>query len=391
MRPKECRESQVQVIETDLIIIGAGIAGLSAAIEAQKKLKKIVLLCKGDMFACGSTFSNFNNRWGITWAGSEDERKILEEKINRLSLRTNLPELTKIVVEESYGAFEKLLGWGIEFLKEGHSHHFRRVPPCFCRVPLSTIIRSCQQAASAMRKQLDYENIKLLSNSSAEKIMTARGRFSGIIAQKGNTSIKIRARAGILATGGNASTHVRHITEPGLAGDGYRLLEDVGIELHNMNHMQLVWEDISLSGDRFSIRSIGSPDHLFKTSAGETISFDDIGQELIEQRHTHVPISNLQADRKVDELLMKHCSDTKPVYVFRRGSKDPDNIILPHAQACNGGVIIGAHGETPLPGLFAAGEVTTGMHGADRVGGMMITNAIVFGTRAGAAAAEAVH
>lgn len=380
----------MQSFETDIIIIGAGIAGLCAAIEAQKKSKKIVILCKGDLFACGSSFKNFNDRWGITWAGTSKEKKILEDNINKLSLGTNVRELTKIVVEESYSAFEKLVSWGVEFLKDDHNHPFKRIHPCFCSFPLATVIKSCHQAASSISKQLDSDKITFFSNTLAEKLLTDGDQFSGIIARKGATSIKIRARAGILATGGNTSTYHRHITDPGLTGDGYKLLEDIGIELHNMQYMQLAWEDVSLSGTRFLSSSIGSPDYVFKTADGETISFDEIGQELIEQRHTHVPISNLQTDKRVDELLMKHCSDTNPIYVFRRGSNEPDNIILPHAQACNGGVVIGGYGETPLPGLFAAGEVTTGMHGGDRVGGMMITNCLVFGRRAGLTAAEMI-
>lgn len=55
------------------------------------------------------------------------------------------------------------------------------------------------------------------------------------------------------------------------------------------------------------------------------------------------------------------------------------------------GVEIGCNGETPVAGLYGAGEVTTGMHGGDRVGGMMITSALVFGRRAGLAAAASVR
>lgn len=62
--------------------------------------------------------------------------------------------------------------------------------------------------------------------------------------------------------------------------------------------------------------------------------------------------------------------------------------IVPYAHAANGGILIDAQGRTCVPGLFAAGEVTGGMHGADRIGGLASANALVFGLRAGEAAMD---
>lgn len=380
----------LQKISTDLLVIGGGAAGLCAAIEAQERIKRILILTKGPIFRCGSTFANINGRWGITWASNIRESIYLEKRINQLSCGTNEPELTQILVRESSSAYEQLCAWGVRFVS-GEKGEKNRVCPCFCDVPLASVIDSCGQFAECIKAKLDYSRVSILSYVTVTDIITKSGKFHGIIAKyKDKEKFIINAKAAVLATGGNASCQPMHITEPGLTGDGYRLLESVGIKLSNMEFIQWVWEDVSFSASRFQAYRLTDPNFSFYSSDGEKIPLDNIDPELFMQRRSHVPISNLQPDKVIDELLLSKCKTGKAIRVINRHTGKVENHILPHAQACNGGVVIGPNGETPLPGLFAAGEVTTGMHGGDRVGGMMITNCIVFGRRAGKACREVI-
>ena len=381
----------LEKIHADLVIIGAGAAGFSAAIAAQHKVKKILVICKGRPFHSGSTFANINNQWGITFADNEAERDYLENRINTISRGTNIPALTRIVVKDSCSAFEMLGSWGVEFKNEKIGK-ISRVAPCFCTEPLAAIIKSCKQFAESCKRQIDWDRIKLLPDTAAEKIIAASGKFNGIIARHKDQVIKIEARAAVLATGGNASVFRRHITEPGLTGDGYKLLQNIkdeaGIQLSNMNFQQQVWEDISFPEKRFPVSCLWTPGYSFRSAGGKTAGIDKLNPAVLRSRMNHVPISNLQKDREVDEMLMSLCENDSAIDVFNKETNRAEYRILPFTQASNGGVITGENGETNLPGLFAAGEVTTGMHGGDRVGGMMITNCLVFGRRAGKAAAD---
>ena len=65
-----------------------------------------------------------------------------------------------------------------------------------------------------------------------------------------------------------------------------------------------------------------------------------------------------------------------------------DAMLRPYAHASNGGILVDERGATGVPGLFACGEATGGMHGADRIGGLSSANGLVFGHAAGLAAAE---
>jgi len=374
---------------TDLAIMGAGAAGLAAAIAAQRKVEKILIICKGNPFASGSSFANINKRWGITWAAHEREQEYLEKRINTISKGTNMPGLTKLLVSESCSAFETLKKWSVQFVTDS-TQTIERFTPCFCPFPLAAIIKSCHQFAQCVKKQLDFTRVSLLPNTCIKEILLDHGRLCGLVAENAGNEFIIKTKAGILATGGNASLYPYHITEPGLTGDGYRLLEKTGIELANMEYMQLVWEDVDPEAKRFPVARLWDQNYRFKTVSGKNISLTMVKKDLLKARKTHVPISNLQKDREIDAVLMRHCQDGTPLLVVNKQTGRVENKILPHAQACNGGVIIGVNGETSIPGLFAAGEVTTGMHGGDRVGGMMITSCLVFGRRAGLAAAQMV-
>ncbi len=387
--------NHIEKIHTDLLIIGAGAAGLSAAIAAQRKVNNILIISKGRPFQSGSTFANINNQWGVTFAENETEQEYLENRINSISKGTNVPYLSRILVQESCSAFEMLHSWGVEFKKDKNGK-MSRVAPCFCTEPLAAIIKACKQFAESCKKQIDWDRVKLLPETKAEKLIVKSGNLSGITARhKNKTTINIEAGAAVLATGGNASVFKHHITEPGLTGDGYKLLKDIkneaAVRFSNMNFQQQVWEDISFPKKRFPVSCLWKPGYLFRSKDGEIARLDTLDTAILHGRMTHVPISNLQQDRQVDEILLGLCRRHRAIEVFNSETGQCEYRILPFVQASNGGVVIEENGETTLPGLFAAGEVTTGMHGGDRVGGMMITNCLVFGKRAGEAAAALVQ
>lgn len=72
-------------INVDLVIIGSGLAGLSSALQAQSCCGTVAVLDKGHPFASGSTFKNFNSRWGLTYSRDSREMEILLDGINRIS------------------------------------------------------------------------------------------------------------------------------------------------------------------------------------------------------------------------------------------------------------------------------------------------------------------
>ncbi len=378
----------METLHTDLAVVGAGIAGMAAALAAQKHDVRILLVCKGEPGACGSSFANRNRCWGITFAQNDAEREQFFAAIQSVSRGTNLPELSRLLVEESYQAFCALRRWGARFrIQEGR---LARVPPCFCSVPLAAVVENLPSLAKQLFRRLDPSRAAVLANTTVTDLLVRDNRVTGLLARRGGAEFVVHSRAVLLATGGDAARFPANIVEPNLTGDGYRLLQQAGVPLANMEYRQLVWEDIDpTSPHRFSISTFFDGNHLFVTPDGAAIDLPDPTSLLAPTRRLHVPISNLQPDREFDAQLLAHVGayPSGAIRVLDRCGRLRHRI-YPHVQASNGGVRIGPHGETPVQGLFAAGEVTTGMHGGDRLGGAMIANCLVFGRRAGNAAAR---
>jgi len=371
----------MQTVETDLVIIGTGLAGLCAALTAQEHISRIVLLSKGEMFASGSSFRNLNGRWGITYAATDQEKESLLATINAIAQGTNNQTLSRILVEESHQAFLRLRDWGVHFshLPDGTLH---RAPPCFGDIPLAAIIQDTRQCAETLARRLDRSVVSCLAETTVSDIEISNGLPSIIAAQR-NKPLRISARAAILACGGNGATFPHHIVDPDLTGDGYGILKRLGVVLKNMPFQQMVWEDTSPGyGQRFSISYFFDGAYTFKNSLGERIRLLEPKSSLAQDRRRHVPISNLQEDRYFDKLLLEHIDATKAPIAVNKNDAGPRYLILPHVMASNGGVEISEWGETGIEGLLAAGEVTTGMHGGDRVGGTMIASCMIFGRRA---------
>lgn len=374
----------METLKTQLVVIGAGLAGITAALTSQNKIKDIVLINKGEIFASGSTFRNRNHCWGITYAGNDGEKDILYDTIRKISKGTNTARLSRILVEESQQAFQLLTDWGTSFRRDAKGS-INRIRPCFCEQPLAAIITSTEKFAHRLAKRLATSKIRALGKTVASQLLLEHDRITGLIAESAGREIKISCRAIILACGGGAASFHPNIVDPGLTGDGYTLLRQLGVKLHNMQFVQAVWEDVSPEAPRFQLGCFADGNHVFFDRHNKEIPLPPPATQLSKSRLGHVSISNLQADHQFDAPLLT-AAEKSPIKVVRITTNETINTLLPHIQVCNGGVLVTEHGETGVNGLFAAGEITTGMHGGDRIGGMMIANCLVFGKRAADAA-----
>jgi len=216
------------------------------------------------------------------------------------------------------------------------------------------------------------------------------------------------AKAVILATGGAGALYRRTDCPLRTTGDGYSLAFRTGVRLRDMEFVQFF---------PLALAEPGLPPHLLKgpmTEEGRIIN--SLGEDIpLKHGVTARPLVLKSRDllsraimievmegRGVDgaalldatEVLRRHGEEifasTGSYKFFRdavRAAEKPFRV-APISHFCMGGVIVDENGETGVPGLFAAGEVVGGVHGANRHGGNALTDIIVFGARAGAAAAE---
>ena len=263
----------METLDTDLVIIGAGLAGLCAALTAQDKIRRILLLSKNELFTSGSSFRNLNGRWGITHAANDVEKERLLATINTLSKGTNNPALSQILVEESHQAFLRLNDWGVRFTHHHPGGKLLRVIPCFADTPLAAIIKDTHQCAEILSRRLDRNIVTCLPDIQAQSIETNQNGFTGVFTTHQHKTLHIKAQAAILATGGNAATFQQHIVDPGLTGDGYKILQELDLPLKNMQFSQMAWEEMDRSlRPRFPVNAFFDGDHLFRNIQGEIIT-----------------------------------------------------------------------------------------------------------------------
>jgi succinate dehydrogenase/fumarate reductase flavoprotein subunit len=199
---------------------------------------------------------------------------------------------------------------------------------------------------------------------------------------------QINAKATVLATGGGAGIYRHHLVHDAQIGDGYALACDAGAELVNMEFVQFML-GLKHNGQRqfLPLAELSRPKLIQDAKGVDLLEafFPDSESraKAIAQRRTHLPFSCRDVSSQIDVAIARTAQKGQNAIWKGNGSKEQGPEVVHFAHAFNGGVVINESGETTIPGLYAAGEVAAGPHGADRIGGCMMTATQVFGQRAG--------
>lgn len=266
-------------------------------------------------------------------------------------------------------------------------------------------------AREIFSQRLEELGVTILSGRETLELVRADGRVCGAVITDGAELHYLGCKALVLATGGYGSLFRHHLCTSDVEGLGQALALEAGCRLVNMEFMQIMPGYLSpayqtiFNEKTFRFTDLRRPDGA-PLLEGETAS-------LLELRATHGPFTARLPSKAVDLAIYRACLEDKrgvrvtysdemrhspPEFVKTyfdwlreaRGltMEDPIQIGM-FAHAANGGVWIAPDTSTGVPGLFAAGEVTGGMHGADRIGGLSTANGLVFGGKAGSSAVAA--
>ena len=404
--------------ETDVLVIGSGAAGMYAAFEAARAGCRVLL---ADRSLIGRGGATVMAQMTVAAAlGSETPDHWSHHYKDTLTAGRGLcnDALAQLLCEDGPECLRTMDEWGVGWARKdgrivqamapGHDRprcayvDFLKTGPA-----VSKTLRTVVNRTTGIRKAGDLCVIDLLRSD---------GGICGAVALHfgSGAPVILSAKATILATGGLTRLYRRNSASANMGGDGYALALRAGASLVDMEFVQffpighlaprlvgmdpIMWDPFryKLGGRLLNNRMEEFTQHYGVAEDGKYVITRDVGSYAI--------LKEVEAGRGSPHggvyLSFQHCSEATlresfgPV-IDRLAANNIDLTkmpieVAPIAHYHMGGIAADADMQTDLPGLFAAGEAVGGANGANRLSGNAITEALVFGRRAGRSAAAHV-
>jgi L-aspartate oxidase len=393
----------------DVVIIGSGIAGLTAALRLRKKVDKVLLVTK-DVLSAGST------QWaqgGIAAALGEGDTPEQHE-VDTLVAGAGAcdREAVRVLVHDGPAAVHELIRHGAVFdldeegdlslTREG-GHHRDRIAHAGGDATGAEIQRALTEAVAAR------PNIEVIQHALAvDLLMGADGGVAGVTlhvmgeGQRDGVGA-VHCRAVVLASGGLGQVFTQTTNPSVSTGDGMALALRAGATLRDLEFVQFHPTVMYLGPE-----SRGQQPLISEAVRGEgAFVVDDDGTRIMQGVH---PLADLAPRDVVAKAIMKRMLETGRPHMWldarhlgpdtsafwekrfptilataRSYGVDPVTELIPVAPACHyasGGVATDLHGRTDVPGLYATGEVAcSGVHGANRLASNSLLEGLVFSRR----------
>jgi L-aspartate oxidase len=390
--------------ETDFVVVGAGVAGLRAAIELASA-GRVLVVVKAE-----HTESNTQYAQGGVAAALSDEDEVSLHLQDTINAGDGIVDAeARVLVEEGPQRIEELIDWGIEFDRAGTKLAFTREGAhSRSRVLHAHGDSTGREMARALwEKSRTLPNISVCEFAYTTDLIVEDGRVCGITLLANDGSLHhVHASAVVLATGGLGQVYA-NTTNPGVAtGDGVAMAYRAGAEISDMEFVQFHPTALYLKGaPRFllseALRGEGAvlrngelmrfmpKYHEMAELAPRDVVARAIAHEL-EVSHVKDPMVYLD----MTHLTSKHLDKRFPrIYsTCMHYNIDITSELVPIRPAAHyamGGIRTDLDGATSIDNLYAAGEVAcTGVHGANRLASNSLLEGLVFGARAGAAMRE---
>lgn len=226
----------------DVLVIGAGVAGMRAAVAAQDNGARVILAVKGTIGASGASCYTVTEASGFGVADgrrcAEDSPDVHYADVMRAGHGMCDPEVVRTLVDEALGTVQELEAFGVEFEKENGDYLVSQ--GCFGSLPRNYNLRGHgTKIVRALRQTLNG-NTQILENVMVTELLVQKGRCTGAVAltPEGDVTV-IRAGAVILAGGGAGRLFRYSLNPKEMTGDSYALGYLAGAELMNMEFMQV--------------------------------------------------------------------------------------------------------------------------------------------------------
>ncbi len=391
---------QHHVVSCDVLVIGGGGAGLRAAIAARETGADVLLASKARAgYANNTMISKATFAAPSGWADPRDNPEVFFKDAVIGGWFINDQQLVAAVAREAGAQMSFLEKCGVKFLEsKGHILAIHAAGHSYPRH-----IRAREREGSGLvlpLKKYALENgVRFAESVFITRLLTSKpGRIAAAagIMRDGKFLVFV-SKCFVLATGGFAQIYLHTNNAPGISGDGLALAFDVGAPIKDMEFVQFYPTAAGKTGSRLVLYEdlILRDQAVLRNADGENIvtkhGLDD-AMKMTRDRLARAIMQEIFEGRGIEEGVMMDLNQASDRHLlkYRSSFKVPYKkqfIVSPTTHFCNGGVVIDANGETAIDGLFAAGEICAGVHGANRLAGNALCEVFAMGSIAGRMAA----
>lgn len=388
--------------ETDLLVTGSGLAGLIAAIRCKEKFPALkVLLCTKSppgLANCTTVSQGIFRNTSVNYPPETYVKESLNSGYN-----LNDRELLKTMIDNSETDIDLLEDYGLSLQKRSIWRY----------IPSHKLEGNGTLISKALLEHAHYLGIEFMHPFFAWELIVNDDRAAGIwgFFENDPEPVVIYANSIVLATGGAGALYHRTDNPPGTTGDGYGLAYRAGLPLIDLEFVQFypIATAYPDKKPRF-LPAVLADAGYFINANGEDIvkkyninklplasaSRDELSRsmalEVINNRGVNgaVKLKFDFGDEKWEKAKdIFGLSDIEPVKSWTKNIMENQEYIpvMPVSHFFCGGIVADQYCQTDIPGLYAAGELVGGLHGADRLGGNALTEALVFGRISGEQAA----
>ncbi|MFX0586677.1 FAD-binding protein [Glaesserella parasuis] len=398
-------------LQTDLLIVGGGIAGLACCAEAKAQGIQATLITKAPI-GSGASFFPLKATLGIQVTGEHQDKAHFQEDIERVAQGMNNPKIVQAYIEDSPQAIELLERIGFKPWKRNDNR-----PACFAKYPRPIyLINQWREAAERARQIIKEQGTTVYEDATLLHIVSDNQQVQGaLFAYKTSGEIRYvlcKTSQIILATGGIAGLYKDNLYPADVIGSTHAIAERAGARLTNLEFIQFIPAFVE---PKYKVLF---GEHTLKYVSKVTDSqgrdlFPHLSpqqfQQMMTARSDYAPFSIDFPCVEFDLVMMKHLlehPEEKGIYLHYSPELYQDQTefytvylswlekevginlvrdrvaITPFAHSCNGGIVIDEFAESEVKGLFAVGEVSSCIEGANRLGGNSVGGSLVFAKRA---------
>lgn len=389
-------------VSCDVLIIGGGGTGLRAAIEARERGADVLVVSKSRVGYGTNTYMSKAAFSATGWGDPQDGPDVHLKDTVIGGRFLNDQKLVAIMAQEAGSQIPFLEKYGVRFSKrEGKIRVVRAAGHSFAR-HVHAERRVGSELIHPLKAYAKGIGVRFGDRVFMTRLFQAGGRIVGASGVTEDGIFKIFAsKCVILATGGFANIYLRTNNAPGITGDGQALAFELGLPIKDMEFVQFYPTATGKRGHSILLYEV------FVLAAGAKLK-NARGEDILGKHDLRDPM-DLTRDRlaraimgeiikglDVEGGVIMDLSPIPEAKMAKLGTFLPTKgslgrgafIVSPTTHFCMGGVIIDSNAETSVPGLFAAGEVGAGIHGANRLAGNALCEVFTMGGIAGRSAAQ---